>query len=116
MDPDVGTIQRRRFGFQVVEVGVATCGHLYCEYVAVVARGRQRFGDLTGANSCGFSKGPVDEDPDDRVNVGGAVVDPNLHDASCQGEISVGGVGTCRLKLYDRFERGRLTVNVELLE
>ena len=78
-------------------MGVVACGHLHCEHVAVDAWGLQRSGDLTGGNSCGFSKGPVVEDPDVRVNVGVAVVDPNLHDARRQGEISVVGVGTRRL-------------------
>ena len=97
-------------------MGVAARGKLHCEYVTVGSRGRQRFGDLTGANSCGFSKEPVDEDPDDRVNVGGAVVDPNLHDARRQGEISVVDVGTRRRNLDGLVKQGWLTVNVELLE
>ena len=97
-------------------MGVGTCGHLHCEHVALVAWGLQRSGDLTGGNSCGFSKGTVDEDPDNRVDVGGAVVDPNLHNARRQSEVSVVGVGTRRLKLDDRFKQGRLTVNAELTE
>ena len=113
IDPDVGTIQRRRFGFQVVEVGVATCGHLHCEYVAVDAWGFQRSGDLTGGNSCGFSKEPVVEDLDNRVDVGGAVVDLDFNDARRLADISVVGVGTRRLNLDDWTKRGRLTVNSE---
>ena len=80
------------------------------------AWGLQRSGDLTGGNSCGFSKGPVVEDPDVRVDVGGAVVDLDLHDARRQGEVSEVGLGTRRLKLNDRFKRGRLAVNGELVD
>ena len=77
-------------------MGVGTCGHLHCEHVAMDAWGLQRSGDLTGGNSCGFSKETVDEDPYDRADVGGAVIDPNLHNARRQGEVSVVGVGTRR--------------------
>ena len=116
IDPDIRTIQCRGFGFQVVKVGVAPCGQLYREYVTVVACGFQRLGNLTGGNSFRFSKRTVDENPDNRVDVGGAVVDPDLHDTRRQGEVSVVGVGTRRLKFDDRFKRGRLTVNREQME
>ena len=80
------------------------------------AWGLQRSEDLTGGNSFGFSKGTVDEDSNNRVDVGDAVVNPDLHDARRQSEVSVVGVGTRRLKLDDRFKQGRLTVNAELTE